>query len=211
MDTNRTQRGEARSTILEAADRLFYQHGIRGVSIDSIAEQAGVTKRTIYYHFPTKRDLVKAYLKTRDEKTRQWFEHEAEKFGAVPTDHILGVFDLLGDWFAAPDYRGCPFLSSIVEMSDDPELVREAVVAHKEAVAGWLSDKLKEAGAREVTSLTEQLMLLVDGSLIRSLIFRNVQLAPQAKAAAEILLHQSGLVTNLKTNLKPRKINERTI
>ncbi len=192
----RPQRGEARLAILEVADRLFYRHGIRGVAIDLLAKQAGVTKRTLYYHFPTKRELVKAYLETRDEKTRHWFNEQAQTFGPSPIDQILGVFDVLGGWFAAPDYRGCPYLNAISEMSDDPDLVADAVRLHKDAVAGWFSEKLEEAKARKVGLLTGQLMLLVDGALVRSLIYRDGQIAPKAKAAAAALLREGGLATS---------------
>jgi AcrR family transcriptional regulator len=192
----RPQRGEARSAILEVADRLFYQHGIRGVAIDFVAKEAGVTKRTLYYHFSTKRELVKAYLETRDQKTRQWVGQEAQRFGPNPINQILGIFDILGAWFAAPDYRGCPFLNAISEMTDDPLLVADAVRLHKDAVAGWFSEKLKEAKARNVGMLTGQLMLLVDGALVRSLVYRDGKITPQAKATAEVLLRQAGLAAS---------------
>ncbi|MEC9405093.1 MAG: helix-turn-helix domain-containing protein, partial [Pseudomonadota bacterium] len=57
----------ARERILTAANKLFYAEGIRAVSLDTIAEKAGITKKTVYYHFKSKDDLIEAYLVSRDQ------------------------------------------------------------------------------------------------------------------------------------------------
>ncbi|MET0675423.1 MAG: helix-turn-helix domain-containing protein, partial [Bradyrhizobium sp.] len=81
-----------RERIISAANALFYHDGIRGVSVDAVAARAGVTKRTLYYHFRSKDDLVAAYLAGRDQPNlalfRQWFE-AAE--GGLP-DKVEAIF-----------------------------------------------------------------------------------------------------------------------
>ncbi|MGL4609586.1 MAG: TetR/AcrR family transcriptional regulator, partial [Trueperaceae bacterium] len=52
----------AREQILETATRLFYQQGFRAVGIDTIIAESGVAKMTLYKHFPSKDDLIVAYL-----------------------------------------------------------------------------------------------------------------------------------------------------
>src|SRR4051812_30790999 len=98
---------QARTSVLAAADRLFYEHGVRAVGVDAVAEAAGVTKRTLYYHFPTKDALVAAYLEARDGPTRLAIEKTAGEH-TLPGDRILAIFDHLERWFATPAYRGCP-------------------------------------------------------------------------------------------------------
>ena len=51
--------------ILDTADRLFYLHGIRAVGVDTVAAEIGISKRTLYNHFPSKDELIKAYLARR--------------------------------------------------------------------------------------------------------------------------------------------------
>ena len=60
---------ETRRRLIAAADHLFYGQGIRAVGVDAVAEAAGVTKRTLYYHFASKDDLIAAYLEERDLPT----------------------------------------------------------------------------------------------------------------------------------------------
>ena len=81
-----------RERIIAAASKLFYGQGIRNVGMDLIAEKAGVTKRTLYYHFRSKDDLVAAYLDARDQPNlalfQRWF---AETKGdlALPAIKII--------------------------------------------------------------------------------------------------------------------------
>ena len=51
--------------ILETADRLFYLQGIRAIGVDTIAAEIGISKRTLYNHFPSKDALISAYLERR--------------------------------------------------------------------------------------------------------------------------------------------------
>ena len=67
-----------RKRIVDAATKLFYAEGIGRVSVDAVAEKAGLTKRTLYYHFKSKDDLIAAYLDGRDQPNIKqmagWFE-----------------------------------------------------------------------------------------------------------------------------------------
>ena len=82
---------DTRERIIAAASKLFYDDGIRGVSVDAVAAKAGLTKRTLYYHFKSKDDLVAAYLAARDQPNlalfKRWF---AETEGGLP-DWLTGA------------------------------------------------------------------------------------------------------------------------
>ena len=75
------KRIQTRERIIDVANRLFYEEGIRAVSVDTISEKAGISKKTLYYHFKSKDDLIAAYLTARDQPNlalfETWFE-EAE-------------------------------------------------------------------------------------------------------------------------------------
>ena len=104
-----------REQIIQAADALFYGEGIRGASMDAIAEKASVTKRTIYYHFPSKDDLIAAYLAARDEPTfaRQaaWLD---ETRGDLP-EQVLGLFENLARAMNTPPWKGCGFIRAVAD------------------------------------------------------------------------------------------------
>jgi AcrR family transcriptional regulator len=189
----RPQKGEARAAILAAADRLFYREGIRAVGVDTVADEAGITKRTLYYHFPNKEALVAAYLTAQDAKNRPAVTEHAESFGPLPGDRILGVFDAFIAAFDSPDFRGCSFLNAIVETDNSAQSVRDCVVEHKVTVRAWFASQLTQGGASDPDSLAEQMMLLLDGALIRVLVHPGSEVIRQAQKAARGLLGLAGV------------------
>src|SRR3546814_2831493 len=106
-----------RERIVTAASKLFYSEGIRRVSMDAIAEKAGVTKRTLYYHFQSKDDLVAAYLEGRDQPNialfKRWY---AETEGDL-ADEVRGIFYKLAQSARHPKWKGCGFLRTSAELA----------------------------------------------------------------------------------------------
>ena len=58
----RTRNTTTRNTISAAARKQFLAHGYAGTTLDKIAEQAGLTKRTIYVYFPDKKTLLASVI-----------------------------------------------------------------------------------------------------------------------------------------------------
>src|SRR5271167_951757 len=111
--------------ILEIADRLFYLQGIRAIGVDTIAAEIGISKRTLYNHFPSKDALIQAYLERRFVRPRA-----SDK---PPVEQILGTFDALERRFSARDFRGCPFVNAVAELGTGAKPVRKIAIAFKES------------------------------------------------------------------------------
>ncbi|TIX87987.1 TetR/AcrR family transcriptional regulator [Rhizobium sp. P44RR-XXIV] len=179
-----------RDRILQAAAKLFQQDGIRAVSVDAIAEKAGVTKRTLYYHFRSKDDLIAAHLEARDQPNlvvfKRWFD-EAE--GSV-AEKIAGIFRHLARSAQSGKWKGCGFLRTSVELVNLPGHPALVVArAHKKRVEDWLSGVFTEAGAgAEAASLARQIMLLLDGSFAVVLLHRDPSYMETAAEAAARLI-----------------------
>ena len=102
-----------RDRILDAADRLFYAHGIQSIGVDAVVLEAGISKRTLYKHFGSREQLVAAYLERRGAR-----QPEMPKPGDE-LHEILGVFKRFERWFASDEFRGCPFSNAIAELGGD--------------------------------------------------------------------------------------------
>src|SRR5262245_14474873 len=109
---------EARRRILETADRLFYQDGIRAVGIDRIIAEAGVAKMSLYNHFPSKDDLILAVLKHREEGVLGFFRSAMERHAKRAKHPLRAFFAALKEWFELTGFRGCPFQNAAVELAD---------------------------------------------------------------------------------------------
>src|ERR1700689_2365283 len=122
--------------ILETADRLFYLRGIRAVGVDTVAAEIGISKRTLYNHFPSKDALISAYLERRFMQPRP-----SDK---SPVEQILGTFDSLERRFSAKDFRGCPFVNAVAELGTEDHAVRKVAFAFKDGRRARFRDLLKQ-------------------------------------------------------------------
>ncbi|QPF82246.1 TetR/AcrR family transcriptional regulator [Bradyrhizobium genosp. L] len=173
--------------ILETADKLFYLQGIRAIGVDTIAAEIGISKRTLYNHFPSKDALIAAYLQRRFVQPRP-----SDK---PPAEQILATFDALERRFAAEDFRGCPFVNAVAELGpeDEDRSVRDIAIAFKESRRVWFCDLLRQLGVTDPEGLATQLVLLVDGSIAQDLVRDDPTMARAAREAARVLLANAGV------------------
>jgi len=179
------QKPSMKDRILETADRLFYLQGIRAIGVDTIAAEIGISKRTLYNHFPSKDALISAYLARRFVAPRP-----SEKSAL---EQILGTFDSLERRFAGKDFRGCPFVNAVAELGSEDRSVRKIAIAFKESRRLWFRDLLVQLGVPDAEGLATQLALLVDGSIAQDLVRNDPAMARAAKQAATVLLANAGV------------------
>lgn len=180
---------DTRNRIVSAASKLFYGEGIRGVSLDAVAEKAGVTKRTFYYHFKSKDDLVAAYLEARDQPNlmlfKQWFD---ETDGSTATK-VRGIFRRLAVNASSPKWKGCGFLRTTAELANMPGHPAIKIgAAHKKKFEAWLRETFEADGIAHPAELARQILLLLDGSFAVVLLHRDASYMETAGDAAFALV-----------------------
>jgi AcrR family transcriptional regulator len=183
----KTSTETTRDRIITAAATLFYGEGIRAVSVDAVAEKAGATKRTLYYHFDSKDELITAYLEGRDQPNLALFQRwYAEAEGGVEA-RTRAIFDRLAKSARHPKWKGCGFLRTSAELINMPgHPAIKAGVAHKRRVEDWLTTVFEAEGIAEPRKLGRQIVLLLDGGFAVVLMNRDpsyMQTAGEAAAA----------------------------
>ncbi len=178
-----------RKRIVDAATKLFYAEGIGRVSVDAIAEKAGLTKRTLYYHFKSKDDLIAAYLDGRDQPNLQqmagWFD-AAE--GGIDR-RVEAIFSNLARVARHPKWKGCGFLRTAAELASMPGHPAVKVGSrHKSNFETWLAGELSGHDIGEPQALAREIVLLIDGCFSIMLIHRNPDYIEAAGRAAATLV-----------------------
>ena len=171
--------------ILDTAGRLFYGQGIRAVGVDTIAAEIGISKRTLYNYFPSKDELILAYL------SRHFIEPRTTERPLL--EQILRYFDWLERWFATDTFRGCPFVNAVAELGDPTHPGTKMAVAFKEQRRLWLRDALTQMKVADPDGLATQVAILAEGAIIAALVRGDPGVARAAKAAARILLTAAGV------------------
>jgi AcrR family transcriptional regulator len=179
------QKPSMKERILETADKLFYLQGIRAIGVDTIAAEIGISKRTLYNHFPSKDALITAYLERRFVQPRP-----SDK---PPAEQILATFDSLERRFSARDFRGCPFVNAVAELGAQDKSVRKIAIAFKESRRLWFRNLLNQLGVADAEGLATQLAVLVDGCIAQDLVRNDPSMARAAKEAARVLLKNAGV------------------
>ena len=179
-----------RQRIIGVAAKLFHAEGIRAVSVEEIAAKAGLTKRTIYYHFRSKDDLIAACLAARDQPNlalfKKWF---AETEGDA-SDKVQGIFRNLARSARHPKWKGCGFLRTSVELINLPG--HPAIMAgraHKKRVEDWLCSVFEQScPGCDPRQLARQVILLLDGAFAVVLLHRDPSYMEAAGRAAAFLV-----------------------
>ncbi len=182
----------ARDRIVRAAAHLFYLEGIRTVSLDDIAKRAGLTKKTLYYYFASKDDLIAEYLTQRDAPNLKAYQTWFDEAGGRTSRRIEAIFNHLATAASHPKWRGCGFLRIAAELANMPgHPARVVGAAHKKRVESWLEAQFAEAGLRDRKMLARQISLLLDGAFSTMFMHRDASYAKTAGQAARTLLEQA--------------------
>lgn len=174
--------------VLETADHLFYQEGIRAVGVDRIIAESGIAKASFYRFFASKDILITEWIQMRDAVWRKWFRESVEALAPNPAERPLAIFDVLYSRFSNPAFRGCAFLNTIIELARADHPASQAANAHKHSVATLIENYLSNAGYTASKPLATLFMQLIDGALITALREGSPDSALRAKQIARALL-----------------------
>jgi AcrR family transcriptional regulator len=183
------QSSPVRERILAAANEQFYAEGIRAVSADRLIALAGVSKVTFYRHFPSKDDLVVAYLEATAALERHVMEQLRDQAGD-PCDALAAIAGAVANWSCSPGFRGCPFINAAAEFADPTHPARKVVAAHRSWFATLLKDLLGKMAIHDREAVVDQLIMLRDGAMI------NGYLRPDSATSADTLVKAGQAVIN---------------
>ncbi|MCZ9882342.1 TetR/AcrR family transcriptional regulator [Arthrobacter sp. B2a2-09] len=161
-----TTRDDAVDRILDAAYELFSRRGIHAVGVDLLIERSGVGKATFYRHFPSKDDLVLAFLALRDQIwTVDLIISDARSRGNTAEEQLLAIFDVFGDWFKREDFEACSFINVLLEMGREHPLGK-ASIGYLARIRGHIEELAKEAGLERTEEFARSWHILMKGSII---------------------------------------------
>ncbi|MFI8522880.1 TetR/AcrR family transcriptional regulator [Promicromonospora sukumoe] len=173
--------------ILVTASELFYERGIRGVGVDLIADQAGVTKKTLYDRFGSKDALVAAYLTRRHERWAAWFERRLAERRATGLEQVLVALEVAEEW-ADENVRGCAFVNAHGEIGGIDHPGNAVILAEKQYMLAEFQRLLRDAGHPDPDGVGAQIHLLYEGAMVAHTTRAQPDAFGTARAAVRSLL-----------------------
>lgn len=192
--TETVPKPRVRDKIFETACDLFYEHGIRAVGVDAIAQGAGTNKMSFYRSFPSKEDLVAEYLREQEREYFEWWDSTVAPFKGNALKQLHALFDGFLSMSCQVESecrtsRGCALGNAAVEIPEDNEMLAGIVHGYKSEIRKRLRKLAKEAGARDANALGDSLMLLLEGGYYTRLTYEQNSgpVAAIAKAARALI------------------------
>lgn len=159
---------DVRKRILDTASTLFYQRGVRAVGVDLVVQEAAVAKTSLYRYFPTKDDLIVAFLEREDLEFWALWDSIAGQHPGDPAGELEAHMRWIGERLARSNYRGCPQINVAAEFAEEDHPARQVSKRHMQALRSRLHGIAKRLRVRRPDRLAAQLAVLVNGAFVSS-------------------------------------------
>ena len=168
--------------MLDAASELMTARGVRAVGMDDVRDRAEVSLRALYGIFPTKQDLVAAWLDDRHDRFASWLTGATRDAPLHAPAQVAAAFGALERWAAHESFCGCVFVRSVAEQPDDRTY--EIARAHKQWLRDFFLDRLQACGVPAAQPLSLQLAVLFDGAMVQAALGAGPDAARAARELA---------------------------
>ena len=188
MLTTMVKKISVKEKILQTARRLFCQVGFHATGITRILDESGVSRRSLYTHYGSKENLLKAVFQEEANIWFCWFNYDLPQMECSPSERILMLFDLMQDWFDSEDFFGCVFINAVAEHEKSNGWIQEVASNYRDEISAKFQEMVAESGVKDPETVTEKLNLLIDGAIVGAMITGNGEIAQIGKLAARDIL-----------------------
>ncbi|PWB84298.1 MAG: TetR/AcrR family transcriptional regulator [Methylocystaceae bacterium] len=178
----------ARARLIEATIRLCCRNGIAATSVNDIIQESGVARMTLYNRFGSKDALILAALEHETSVWRAWFFSRLAEIDGNARERLLGIFDILAEWFRRDDYLGCALMNAAIESRSRDHKLNELIASHKRRILEQMRALAAAADVDDVEMTAQQFDLLMDGAIVKAAIQRSAAPAIEAREIATALL-----------------------
>ena len=174
--------------LVETATKLCLKHGYHNTGIDLIIKEAGIAKMTLYNHFDSKNDLILEVVKRYDQQFKQKIIDAVEAISTDPLIILISLFDVYKSWFEEQDFYGCAFQKASSEFYESDDPVHLAAQHHDKQLKHYIHQQCQALNVSDSDALTQQIHLLLKGSVVEAQLYNTSDSADEAKDAAKILI-----------------------
>ena len=178
----------ARGRILTTASELFYREGIRAIGVDTVVEQSGVSKTSLYRLFDSKDALIAAFVTEKDQLFWLWWDGVEEQYAGDLRALLEALLSGIAEKIGRPAFRGCPFLNLATGCPDQNHPGRVIARDNREEMRARLATIVAKLGVRDPNRTASQIALIINGAYVTGLLAETADLRSNLVDAAMKLL-----------------------
>lgn len=179
---------QKKEDILNAAERLFYEYGFRGVGLKQIINEADVANMTLYNHFSSKEQLVEEVLKQRETRYWSYLDHFVQ--GENETPFLMAV-EAHGKWLDEESYKGDMFLRAIEDYAGTDNDIEEIARSHKSRLLRYFQALAKRIDEENYHDLAYYFTLLLEGATSMTTLIGPKEATVFAKEMAKKIVYST--------------------
>lgn len=179
---------DVRHRILETASRLFYERGVRAVGVDLVVQEAAVAKTSLYRYFPTKDDLIVAFLQREDVEFWEQWSRVAAQFPEDPLGELDAHMRWIGERLSRSNYRGCPQINVAAEFAELDHPSRQVSRRHMQTLRERLLQVVQQLDVSAPNQLAAQLAVFVNGAFVSSGLLTATEATEVLQSAVKALV-----------------------
>lgn len=179
---------DIKSKIINVATSLFEAKGINACGVDSIINESGVARATLYRHFPSKDLLIIAFLRSKADTFFDWLNQGLLSKERKPYDKLLELCNLMEEWISTPSFKGLPFHIGTIEFPETDHPVNQFSTALAKELQSFFAELAREAGATDPEGLSQQIIMLFEGAALVERVSPGTKTAAKAKEAALLII-----------------------
>ena len=161
--STRLSRDERERLILDTAAELFYARGVHEVGMDELVRATGLGKATVYRLYPTKDELIGAYLRRQSETILGLIDAEIARHADDPGAAIVSVLAAIETDLGRPGFRGCAFNNASIEFADPEHPARQAARTYRAELHRRLVQLAEEVRPGAGDRIGSQIAVVIDG------------------------------------------------
>jgi AcrR family transcriptional regulator len=164
-----------RERIVAAANRLFYVKGYNQTSFADVADELGISKGNLHYHFRSKNDLLDAVIALRIGSIEQMLARWQKEYPDGKDRLTRYVRILLNEQTDVVRY-GCPMGSLNMELAKDQRDLQQRSLEMFELFRHWLEKAFRQMGRRDFRALSLHVMARTQGAAMIASVYADAGL-----------------------------------
>lgn len=161
-----------RERIIDTANRLFYMKGYNQTSFADVANEVGISKGNLHYHFRSKDDLLEAIIALRMQSIQN---NLARWSGELPDpkDKLRRFVQMLLNQQADLVRYGCPLGSLNMELGKTQQGLRDKSRAMFDLFLQWLEQAFQQMDYQDCRALSTHLLSMAQGAALMTYVYAD--------------------------------------